>query len=347
MAHDSHGSSPPGLIEAKYVPGQTTAVVVQGERRSWGAATNSVLRGETLEAFQLREVVQDWRLNNAALKWIRDTNEDPRGHPTVDSVDLSEADVVMIGVLVRAKGMDYFFAHGESQPWSWRQMIASLSQKETQELFGTDGQELTRIACAPPRGSHDHKRHHAANSAGKPIPKGAPTPIWDFVVERSDGAVFRLHPNQTRKQIHMTCHVSSYPTKPPRTGPGGSEGPGTYKYYKQASYPAGPSAVAVSAASGSTEAHAGLPAVAVSAASGSTQACAGPSTQVDAAPSRVVDTVASASAVAPARSSTVVDRPGTKSWTGHPRGPPAGRQSRTDEWSWHDSSTWWSTGQWK
>jgi len=84
MAHDSHGSSPPGLIEAKCVPGQTTAVVVQGERRSWGAATNAVLRGETLETFQQREVAQDWRLNNTALKWIRDTNEDPRGHPTVD-----------------------------------------------------------------------------------------------------------------------------------------------------------------------------------------------------------------------------------------------------------------------
>jgi len=230
---DSRSSS---AVVAAYPVGESTTVVVRGEPFVWATSEGQSLRGETLEAFNKTEVTQNWRVNNTALKWIRDQHEEPRGHPTVDEVDLSSVDVMMIGVLYREKGMDYAFVEGERQPWSWRQMIASFSATDKALLLGENGQEVTRMVCAPLPHSYDHKRHHAARVVGKPYLKGAPVPVWDFVVYRSDGKCVRFHPNQTQKKIQITAVAGSYPTAPPRPGPGLSEGPGTYRRFLSETY---------------------------------------------------------------------------------------------------------------
>merc|ERR1712016_291801 len=49
-------------------------------------------------------VTQSFTLNNVALKWIRDQNENPPGVPTTDCVDLTETDPIQIGVIVKREG---------------------------------------------------------------------------------------------------------------------------------------------------------------------------------------------------------------------------------------------------
>ena len=61
-----------------------------------------------------------WQLNNTALKFLRDSNENPPGVPQVVEIDLTPEDEVSIGVLARNKGMAYTFVEGEFQQWSWR-----------------------------------------------------------------------------------------------------------------------------------------------------------------------------------------------------------------------------------
>ena len=45
------------------------------------------------------KVTQPFKLNNVALKWLRDTHEHPLGLPTVETVELTDADPLDIGVL--------------------------------------------------------------------------------------------------------------------------------------------------------------------------------------------------------------------------------------------------------
>ena len=107
-------------------------------------------------------IVQPWRLNNTALKWIRDTHENPRGCPTIDFVDLTLKDPLQIGVLENQGGMDYWFKKNETQPWSWQQMLGAMQPDVKEKVLGEAGQGVARISCAPIHGSYDHKRRHAA-----------------------------------------------------------------------------------------------------------------------------------------------------------------------------------------
>ena len=77
-------------------------------------------------------VTQPLKLNNIALKYIRDSNENPPGHPTTHRVDLTDFDPLQIGVLEKGSGLKYRYKDGESQPWSWRQMLAAMPVKYKQ-----------------------------------------------------------------------------------------------------------------------------------------------------------------------------------------------------------------------
>ena len=43
---------------------------------------------------------QTWTLNNTALKWLRDTHENPPGTPVVQELDLTSEQETMIQTLV-------------------------------------------------------------------------------------------------------------------------------------------------------------------------------------------------------------------------------------------------------
>ena len=43
---------------------------------------------------------------------------------------------IEIGVLNRGSGMAYTFVENQSQPWSWRSMLASFSDNVLQQVVG-------------------------------------------------------------------------------------------------------------------------------------------------------------------------------------------------------------------
>ena len=123
-------------------------------------------------------VSQPFRLNNVALKWIRDSHEDPPGHPTTDCVDLTGSDPYQIGVLQKNTGMAYQFTEGETQPWSWRQMLASLNARAKALVLGSSPTlDVVGVTCGPVAGSYDHKRCHAAVQLGVPYDSNALVPV--------------------------------------------------------------------------------------------------------------------------------------------------------------------------
>ena len=58
-------------------------------------------------------------------------------------------------------------------------------------------------------------------------------PVWDFVIERSDGTALRLHPQRTKTTVEtFSVDGPPEPVEPPSNGHGGSWGPGTYSHFK-------------------------------------------------------------------------------------------------------------------
>ena len=212
---------------------QESSVIVETSVAPLRGAATVVATYDSLSALP---VTQSWQLNNTALKFIRDTNE-TNGNPTSESVELTMFDPYDIGVLVRTKGMEYTFAEGETQPWSWRQMLASFKDETRRQILGHDGDGLVSISCSAMVGSYDHKRHHAAKVAGRPFDKDAAVPVWDFVVTRASGVSVRFHPHQTNKKVDIASVTNPPPSNHPAKGRGQTEGPGTYRRYTRAAYP--------------------------------------------------------------------------------------------------------------
>ena len=212
---------PPGLAPTPALAGNAGRVVVTvGEIKE--------LRNELLAKGGL-----PWTLNNAALKYIRDTNERPPGNPVVVEVDLTTQEELRIGVLHRTKGMAYTFVENEDQVWKWRVMLATLADDELEQAVGFGVAKITR---APLQGSYDHARHHAARLGEGPKFTGQ-APIWDFLVTQADGTVVRFHPQQTKRRIKVASTKAPPPSEPPRRGLGQSDGRGTYQRYARASHP--------------------------------------------------------------------------------------------------------------
>ena len=110
----------------------------------------------------LRQTQQtDRKVHNTALKWFRDTHEDPPGQPTVSRVPITYDDPIDIWVLDRDKGMAYTFVENQTQQGSWRSMIASFSDDVLEQVVGDGGvDDHLRVVggvlrpCASSRVSH-------------------------------------------------------------------------------------------------------------------------------------------------------------------------------------------------
>ena len=58
--------------------------------------------------------------------------------------------------------------------------------------------------------------------------------LWDFVLTRNDGSGIRLHPVWDQNKVESyRFDGHPEPVEPPRKGPGTTNGPGTYKMYKE------------------------------------------------------------------------------------------------------------------
>ena len=110
MTDPAAGGAPAGAVAAGDAP--AAAVAAEGAPAAAVAASP-----EDLEQMRVK---QHFQLNNIALKWIRDTYEDPPGHPTTRCVDLANSDPLQIGAIDKHTGMSYRFKEGEFEPWSWR-----------------------------------------------------------------------------------------------------------------------------------------------------------------------------------------------------------------------------------
>ena len=169
---------------------------------------------------------QRWALNNTALKSLRDSNEQPPGFPTGDGrVDLTNLDPCEVLTLHRTKGMEYELLQ-PMQPWSWRRMLAGCNNDTLERIVGPG---VRRVLCMAIPKSYDHKRHHAARLANRQYRSDAPVPVWDFVVERTDGTRVRFHPNQTNRKIAVADYAFEFERNGPAAGRGRSDGPGTYR----------------------------------------------------------------------------------------------------------------------
>ena len=138
-------------------------------------------------------------------------------------------------MLLRGKGPAYTFVEGRSQQWAWRDMRAACPDSILREVVGCG---VVQITCQPFWGSYDHKRHDAGGKKQGPALEGQ-APIWDFVVTQKNGTQTRVHPSQKKKKggVEWASMGDAPPSQPPRAGLGKSDGPGTFRSFKDSSYP--------------------------------------------------------------------------------------------------------------
>ena len=72
-------------------------------------------------------------------------------------------------------------------------MLAGMTPTAKDLVLGNPRLGVARISCVPVPGSYDHKRFHASLCLGRPFAGEAPVPVWDFLIERTDGSMVRFH----------------------------------------------------------------------------------------------------------------------------------------------------------
>ena len=123
-------------------------------------------------------------------------------------------------------------------------MVAQLDDASMRRVFqGLDNRSRGIVSCRlqkTPR--YDHKRHHAAKGAPQTVVTGCSTDppamlhIWDFVLTLENGREVWLHPEYASPKFGAYFEKPAEDYEIPRTGKGGTSGPGTYKYFKQKCY---------------------------------------------------------------------------------------------------------------
>ena len=171
-----------------------------------------------------------YRQHNAALKWFRDKCE--REH--VAEAKFSNQTKAAVAGIRHPKGMSYTFDESEMGEWSWWEMVAMLNSESMEFVVASDRSGgLVGCRLEPRPGSYDHKRHHEKNLAGRPE-TDTQLRVWDFVLIRKDGSGVRLHPQwSTPKVESYAVEGHDEEVQTPWAGLGGSDGPGTYKSYKE------------------------------------------------------------------------------------------------------------------
>ena len=131
-------------------------------------------------------------------------------------------------------GSGYVFDYRPSSlmHWSWHQMVAQLDTRSMKIVVdGPTGRSGGLIGCSlvPRPGSYDHIRCSKMSEPRRRLP------IWEFVLRRADGSAVRMKPRWGETKIG--CQEGRGPWQDeeiplPKKGVGQSDGPGTYRYYK-------------------------------------------------------------------------------------------------------------------
>ena len=165
--------------------------------------------------------------HNAALKYLRHVHELPEN--PMESMSLLLSGPVTVEALVHGPRTAFTFDEFNTSEWDWREMVAQLEEPDMEWLVGEH--HLTKCELAVRPGSYDVARHyHLAKEENMPN-QTTQLPRWDFLVTRSDGESFRLHPEYTVRSFDVFPRDPE-PVVPKRLGR--SEGPGTFRAQKDA-----------------------------------------------------------------------------------------------------------------
>ena len=111
---------------------------------------------------------------------------------------------------------------------SMKMVVNGLSDVEPQSQAADRSRGIVscRLQKSP---RYDHKWHHAVRGMAKPEKMWD---IWDFCLVRDDGIEVFIHPEW--KGTKIPCYVGEAPEdrEIPRNGLGGSNGPGTFRRFK-------------------------------------------------------------------------------------------------------------------
>ncbi len=137
---------------------------------------------------------------------------------------------ILIAEFVRGPKTSFNFKpDGIYQPWFWQEMVAQLDEESMQFVVEGDNVNRSRglVGCKVQKADvYDHMMHSANKNDGKVHS------ICDFVLQREDGSIVSLHPDYTTTKV--VCYEGALQPdhEIPRTGKGGTSGPGTFKYFK-------------------------------------------------------------------------------------------------------------------
>lgn len=216
-----------------------TAVAVQDAPSSSSEATAVAVQGGHGEMFTVdffknfRTFTGGYKQHNGALKWFRHKQENLA---TPSDLLFPNHDHVAVAAIIKGKGMDFDFDETTEWSWSWLELVAQLDDKSIDFVVkGPDDRScgLWQCSLSMRPGSYDHKRHHMLIKQGYHV-QGDQLKVWDFLLVRSDGSTVRLHPNWSNTFVDA-LEGSGHETEVeiPWSGLGGSDGPGTYAYYKE------------------------------------------------------------------------------------------------------------------
>ena len=183
-----------------------------------------------------------WSDHNVALKFIRDEAElsVPDRRP-YHSVPVSNVDGKLIApIRMPRRGTSYTFVRDQPwRAWFWQEIIAMLRDEDIDFVLthrpqwrrGDDMIEDDRgrgfFGCALVQTErYDHKRHCALGRHD-----GDMLRVWDFVLQRTDRVLVCLHPNWSSTGVECRIGGLYADHELPRTGLGGTSGPGTFRSF--------------------------------------------------------------------------------------------------------------------
>ena len=78
--------------------------------------------------------------------------------------------------------------------------------------------------------AYDHNRHHADKKNGAAVADHT-LYVWDCVRTRDDSSWVCLHPSYISTKVECKVHWPTLDGELPRTGPGGTSGPGAFRHF--------------------------------------------------------------------------------------------------------------------
>ena len=124
-----------------------------------------------------------WSEHNCAAKYLR-WDAMRKGH---HSIDLPTYDIDVCGIRHYGKGPVFKIEELSVKKWCWMDLVAMLEPQSRTKVFGkSDG----LISCSFQLRDLILPGHDPTN-----------LPVWDFIVKRSDGTEFRLHPSHSQPWV--------------------------------------------------------------------------------------------------------------------------------------------------